>query len=93
MTTSCSLTPIYGFPSAASFAKFDTALLARLAAKQLVAVVPLALPNVSAAFVCADCQQVWVLADPDNAWRGFFLPQEEAVRHLQQMQKAPTTAG
>ena len=91
MAFNCSLKPIYSFPSAASFEAFDRVLTHKLATKQLTAVPAPDVEQASAAFLCADCQEVWVLSEPDNAWRGFFLPQSEAIRHVATLKKAPTT--
>ncbi|RZK25359.1 MAG: hypothetical protein EOO63_16140 [Hymenobacter sp.] len=88
MGAPCLLKPVYGFPSAASFAAFDDDLTHKLSTRQLTAIPIPAFPDlaqVSAAFVCADCQEVWLLSDPDNAWRGFFLPQAEAVRQVRNL--------
>jgi hypothetical protein len=32
---------------------------------------------------CHMCSQVWALSSPDNAWRGYFLPEAEALAHVQ----------
>lgn len=34
---------------------------------------------------CFTCAQVWALASPDNAWRGYFLPEAEALAHVQRL--------
>ncbi|MCA8830214.1 hypothetical protein [Hymenobacter pini] len=31
-------------------------------------------------YTCAVCGEVWVLSEPDNAWRGYFLPEQEAEK-------------
>jgi hypothetical protein len=91
MCNACSLKAIYSFPSAADFAAFDADLTHKLFIKQLTAVSTPALEQASAAFVCLGCPAVWVLSEPNNAWRGFFLPQAEAIRHLRRMNKATIT--
>ena len=63
----------------------------KLTAQQLTAVSVPNLRQASAAFLCKDCQEIWILSEPDNAWRGFFLPQLEAARYLATMEKATTT--
>jgi hypothetical protein len=90
MHNSCLFTPIYSFPSAASFESFDVDLTQKLANHNIKAVAPPTLKYVSAAFICTESQEIWVLSEPDNAWRGFFLPQVEAIRHLAAQTKATT---
>jgi hypothetical protein len=91
MAPVCFLEPVYSFFSAASFEAFDRDLTHKLTTKQLTAVSVPNLKQASAAFLCKDCQEVWILSEPDNAWRGFFLPQMEAIRHLAALEKATTT--
>ncbi|RZK98540.1 MAG: hypothetical protein EOO62_26370 [Hymenobacter sp.] len=70
MSAPCSLKSVFSFSSAASFAAFDADLTHKLSTQQLTAIPIPALPGltqISAAFVCADCQEVWLLSDPDNA--------------------------
>jgi hypothetical protein len=90
MALTCSLKPVYRFSSAASFEAFDTDLTYKLTTKQLKPASAPALNQVSAAFICTDCQEIWVLSEPDNAWRGFFLPQAKAIHYLATMEKATT---
>ncbi len=30
---------------------------------------------------CNNCEEVWLLSVPENAWRGFFLPEQRATEH------------
>ena len=32
---------------------------------------------------CRVCSQVWALSSPGNAWRGYFLPEDVALAHVQ----------
>jgi hypothetical protein len=94
MCAICSLKAVYRFPSAASFEAFDVDLTHRLTTQQLTAVpLPAALAGTqaSAAFICAGYQEVWILSDPDNAWRGFFLPQTAAIRQIHSSTNTVTT--
>lgn len=34
---------------------------------------------------CHACAQVWALSSPDNAWRGYFLPEDEALSVIQRL--------
>lgn len=38
---------------------------------------------------CATCGQVWALSTPDNAWRGYFLPEDRALAQLHQVPSLP----
>jgi|GEM_PF-1189700 len=38
-------------------------------------------------FLCRSCGTTWVLSSPDNAWRGYFLPEAEAAAHLSRLAK------
>lgn len=37
---------------------------------------------------CRTCSQVWALSSPDHAWRGYFLPEDEALAHVQGLRSA-----
>ena len=66
-----------------TFEAFDAELTRQLSAGQWAAVAPPAgcpLPHQAVAYY-QPCHsgQVWALSEPDNAWRGYFLPLDEAV--------------
>lgn len=31
------------------------------------------------------CAQVWALSSPDQAWRGYFLPEDVALAHVRRL--------
>ena len=33
----------------------------------------------SLTYLCSSCNQKWFISDPDNNWRGYFLPAELAI--------------
>ena len=37
-------------------------------------------------YKCSNCQEVWALSSPDNAWRGYFLSIEQANARTQQIE-------
>lgn len=74
----------YRFDSYQEFAAFDQALTQQLATGQAQAVAPPAGPvprQASAYYHPLGFPQPWVLSEPDNAWRGYFLPLDEALTH------------
>jgi hypothetical protein len=32
-------------------------------------------------YECRTCKEVWILNIPDNAWRGYFLPEDKALEY------------
>lgn len=38
-------------------------------------------------FECKNCNEVWWISDPDNAWRGYCLKKENAIAYIQKLQR------
>ncbi len=34
---------------------------------------------------CSNCEEVWLLSIPKNAWRGFFLPKQQAIEYTNRL--------
>ncbi len=81
----------YRFESYWEFEIFNTLLTQQLAANQLVAIPAPAeteqpLPyRASSYYQVSSSQQIWALATPDNALRGYFLPLAEALAYQRKL--------
>jgi len=83
---------IDSFETWQDFESFDKVLEAKRAAGQLTPVEkPVSTPMVNdlmlvdAYYQCSSCNEMWVLSSPDNAWRGYFLPLDQAVAYAQRI--------
>lgn len=38
-------------------------------------------------YVCKHCGQEWAYSYPENAWRGFFLPEAKAIEYQKKLKK------
>jgi hypothetical protein len=92
MCKNCFLEGINIFATWQEFESFDQVLESKRAAGQLVMVEkPLStlsandLMLVDAYYQCSSCNEIWVLSSPDNAWRGYFLPLEQAKAYVQRV--------
>ena len=79
------------FDSYGAFEAFDAELTRQLSTGQWVAVAPPTgrpLPGQATAYYQPlGAEQVWALSEPDNAWRGYFLPLEAALAHQRQLRR------
>ncbi|MEQ9414940.1 MAG: hypothetical protein RIF39_13975 [Cyclobacteriaceae bacterium] len=39
-------------------------------------------------YKCKSCDENWVMSIPDNAWRGYFLPEDKAIEYHEQLKKS-----
>lgn len=80
MCENCCLTGFYEFATWQDFEVLEKKLLSQ----QLVLIQR---PDEEATwenkrhYQCGSCQDVWVLSEPENSWRGYFLPHHVAVAH------------
>ena len=95
MCKNCFPKGIDSFKSWQDFESFDKVLEAKRASEQLVPVEKpvstLILKNlmlVDVYYKCSSCNEIWVLSSPENAWRGYFLPMEQAVAHVRRIQSS-----
>ncbi|SFQ23565.1 hypothetical protein [Hymenobacter arizonensis] len=93
MCEACFVKGIHRFSSADVFAKFEQQLLGtNLQAQGRPAYWPVPAPLTAfepeAFYRCGTCHQIWALAAPDNAWRGYFLPLEAVRAHQRQRQRS-----
>ena len=42
-------------------------------------------------YECRSCQEVWVLSEPENSWRGYFLPEESASIYSEKLGRQDKT--
>jgi hypothetical protein len=79
MCENCFLRGYHRFESYWVFDAFDSELKQKLSRGQLLA-------QPQGRFTCLNCETVWVISEPDNAWRGYFLPEAEVQAHLRRSQ-------
>lgn len=36
-------------------------------------------------YKCHNCEEVWIMSIPENAWRGYFLTEREAIKYHKQL--------
>jgi hypothetical protein len=44
-------------------------------------------------YKCNSCGQIWTLSIPENAWRGFFLTENEAIKHWREIKRKDRIKG
>jgi hypothetical protein len=90
MCTHCFEQKIYSFKTEVAFAVLSAMLTQKIASGQFITMGP-ASPkppmtyDADECYECQSCQEFWLLATPDNAWRGFFLPAQDAVAYQQEL--------
>jgi hypothetical protein len=92
MCEACFLKGIYQFASWPAFDLFDQQLLASDLLQQSRPRDEAAQASLSAYepqhyYQCPKCEQVWALSVPDNAWRGYFLPERDALRYVKRLHR------
>ena len=92
MCRNCFEYGIYGFETATAFTIFDGLLTQKLSAKHLLATgrpspKPPVAYDADESYECQSCQEFWLLAAPDNAWRGYFLPAKKALTYQTRLQR------
>ncbi len=38
-------------------------------------------------YMCPYCENLWAYSEPENAWRGFFLPENVAIEYFGKIKK------
>lgn len=92
MCENCFQTSIYRFDTYHDFEAFEDKLQRKCAKKQLTIVDRQATDYLSTYdscifYKCRNCNEVWALSIPDNAWRGFFLPEDKALEYIKRYRK------
>ncbi|UOQ98096.1 hypothetical protein MUN81_01065 [Hymenobacter sp. 5317J-9] len=92
MCKDCFLKRIDTFATWQDFESFIQILEAKQEAGQLLLIEKPAsiasshnLTAVDGYYQCSSCNEIWALSSPDNAWRGYFLPLEIAIAHVQRI--------
>ena len=102
MCRDCFQRTYYQFDSAQDFEFFETQLQEKLAHQQVL-VVPKdtsSQPQDSLnhyvpemLYKCQSCMEIWGISIPDNAWRGYFLPQLLATNYVKKLESNDRTRG
>ena len=92
MCEACFVKSVRRFPSQHAFTVFEQQLAGtNLHAVERPAEWPVPPPLTSyepeAFYQCHTCHDVWALASPDNAWRGYFLPVAAARTYQRQLRR------
>jgi hypothetical protein len=92
MCARCFDQKMYGFLTEAAFAALRAILAQKASSGQLLAMGPPSpKPPVAydadTCYECWSCSAFWLLATPDNAWRGFFLPANDAIAYQQRLHR------
>jgi len=96
MCPGCFSSGFASFPSYWEFEAFEAELQQKLMQQQLLPLPRTPTPELTAMapeqlYQCPVCNETWSLSSPDNAWRGYFLPEAEAQKRQQRLQR--TDAG
>lgn len=91
MCINCDFKHIYHFESEAELLKFDLDFT-----KSFIKELDLIEANHSETsglgcyhlYKCKTCGNLWAYSYPDNAWRGFFLPEQLAIRNVRNIKFA-----
>jgi len=93
MCDSCFQNLIYKFESAKEFEDFETVIQNKCIVGQ-IDIIDRHNENYLLAglepynfYKCRSCNEIWILAIPDNAWRGFFLPQDKAIQYRKEIKR------
>jgi hypothetical protein len=91
MCDDCFKNLFHSFESQKEFDEFEIALQNKCINKKLEIIKPektdLTLFDSDSFYKCNSCGEIWSLSIPENAWRGFFLPQKEGIRHVKKLKQ------
>ena len=84
MCKNCDFKHIYEFESETSWIEFDLdftkKFITQLTLLNANKLNPASYRSYSL-YKCNSCGDLWAYSDPDNAWRGFFLPEILAIKY------------
>lgn len=92
MCEDCFKDLIYKFQTQQDFERFEIELQKKCSDEKLKIIDrhhsdPLSAFDSYLYYQCRTCKEMWLLSIPDNAWRGFFLPEEKALEHVKNLKK------
>ena len=78
----------YGFPSYTEYEEFEEILDLKTRSKKIQILegeIENSFMDYRMYFQCNTCEEIFVLSIPDNAQRGYFLTQEDALKYQDQL--------
>lgn len=87
MCDKCFENNIYKFESEFEFNKFEKELYLKNNFFKIEDSHHMYLNDFHYVYKCKHCKAGWWLSIPDNAWRGYFLNEEDAKKHIEKMRK------
>lgn len=95
MCNKCFDNEFYSFPTYKDFEEFDLLLTQRLSAGQLKSISDNGkyLDYSFIIYKCENCQTLWWLSMPENAWRGLFAQEQNAKLLLDKIYNADKKKG
>jgi hypothetical protein len=86
MCEKCFYKEYENFPSPESFGEFQS-VLDKLDRKKFVHIGNGNFKFHYDVFECKNCNEIWWISGPDNAWRGYCLKKDNAIAYIQMLQK------
>lgn len=79
-----------GFPSHDDFERFEKDLDLKLRENKVEIYVPTGegVIDYELNYICKICNEKFVMSVPDNAWRGYFLKEENALKYLDDLKQS-----
>lgn len=89
MCPNCFTELIYSFKTYQDFDAFEKKLKEKIDKGELLIIESPEKPSLSydaeTMLKCTHCKMVWQLSTPDNAWRGYFLPETQAINYRKEL--------
>jgi hypothetical protein len=92
MCEDCFQELIYKFPTYQDFDGFENVVQTKCNEGKLIILDKcqndyLAAFDSNVYYECSTCKEIWVLSIPDNAWRGYFLPEAKAIEYKREIKR------
>ena len=85
MCEKCFDEEILRFESESEFIAFEKSLDQKANFVKLINTKHKNLTEFNTKYSCENCNQNWWLSIPDNAWRGYFLTEQSAKKHIKDL--------
>ena len=92
MCEDCFLEEIFRFESQLDFEEFERTLQKKCDSEKIkipddYSTNSLDILSSRLYYKCVNCDQVWYKSIPENAWRGYFLTEQKALEHIDNLKK------
>src|SRR4051812_19582977 len=85
MCDDCFKNLYYKFDSQEEFQDFETIVQNKWINKKIEIITREKTDHSDIFYKCNSCGEIWALSIPENAWRGFFLPQQKGIEHIKKL--------